>query len=368
MSGKPRVLVLGGLGFIGRHLVKYLVENDLTSKIRVADKTMIAMIRLGKEFTDAFDKVEVMQVNLMSPEGAAKAFTDPEGDYPIVINLAAETKLSQQENVYAEGITKLTTTVSSEATKHGVQKYICVSSAEVYGSSSKPCDESAPQKPWTGIGKAKLASEQNIKENKNIPAIVVRPCNVYGPGDTKFVSFLICVASVLKKKGEKLEIPGWWEEIKMNTVHVNDVVKALWHLAANAKPGDVYNLADKNDTDHKKVYKILEKVLPGFKYDTTGFIQGEATKLLGAEGLADVVKDMVMTTWVKMTTENKLEFTPLSPFPYVEYLELKPLCIDGSAIEKTGFKYEHPTVGEAELREQVNDAVAQGWLPASMLA
>ena len=36
-----RVLVLGGTGFVGRHLVKYLVDNDACAKIRVADKVCV---------------------------------------------------------------------------------------------------------------------------------------------------------------------------------------------------------------------------------------------------------------------------------------------------------------------------------------
>ena len=39
-SDKPRVLILGGTGFVARHLVKYLVDNNLASKIRVADKQL----------------------------------------------------------------------------------------------------------------------------------------------------------------------------------------------------------------------------------------------------------------------------------------------------------------------------------------
>ncbi len=38
MASKPRVLVLGGCGFVGRNFVTFLVQNDLASKIRVADK------------------------------------------------------------------------------------------------------------------------------------------------------------------------------------------------------------------------------------------------------------------------------------------------------------------------------------------
>ncbi len=45
---KPRVLVLGGLGFIGRHLVAYIVDNGLASYIRVADKKLASMSSLFK--------------------------------------------------------------------------------------------------------------------------------------------------------------------------------------------------------------------------------------------------------------------------------------------------------------------------------
>ncbi len=40
MSDKPRVLILGGVGFVGRNLVKHLVQNNLVSKIAVADKVL----------------------------------------------------------------------------------------------------------------------------------------------------------------------------------------------------------------------------------------------------------------------------------------------------------------------------------------
>lgn len=47
MSDKPRILVLGGVGMIGRNFVKYCIDRNICSYIRVADKTMpeIAYLR-----------------------------------------------------------------------------------------------------------------------------------------------------------------------------------------------------------------------------------------------------------------------------------------------------------------------------------
>jgi len=40
----------------------------------------------------------------------------------------------------------------------------------------------------------------------------------------------------------------WTRDYKLSTVHVHDVVRAIWHLCHHGKVGDVYNVADKGDT------------------------------------------------------------------------------------------------------------------------
>jgi nucleoside-diphosphate-sugar epimerase len=66
MSPKPTVLVLGGVGFIGRKFVAYLTENDLASEIRVIDKVLPQTAYLNERCRAAFERVEFMQGNLSS--------------------------------------------------------------------------------------------------------------------------------------------------------------------------------------------------------------------------------------------------------------------------------------------------------------
>lgn len=66
---KPNVLVLGGIGFIGRNLVQYLVENNLANEIRVVDKCLVSTANLGVGHAEAFNapNVEVIQATLTTP-------------------------------------------------------------------------------------------------------------------------------------------------------------------------------------------------------------------------------------------------------------------------------------------------------------
>lgn len=64
---KPRVLVLGGVGFIGRNFVTYLIENDLCDKVRVVDKVIPKTAFLNARQAAAFEKAEFLQKNLVNP-------------------------------------------------------------------------------------------------------------------------------------------------------------------------------------------------------------------------------------------------------------------------------------------------------------
>ncbi|KAF9570106.1 hypothetical protein BGW38_008779, partial [Lunasporangiospora selenospora] len=98
MSPQPTVLILGGVGFIGRNLVAHLVENNLAAEIRVVDKVLPQTAYLNKRFQEAFTNVEFVQGNLSNSASVEKCFTRADGSsFDYVINLAAETKFSQPE-------------------------------------------------------------------------------------------------------------------------------------------------------------------------------------------------------------------------------------------------------------------------------
>lgn len=138
-------------------------------------------------------------------DSVAKVFTLPEGKFNLVFQLAAETKYGQTEavcinlttitlsslmsviitlgQVYAEKVLDLAVKVGTEAAKRGVDKFIEVSTAQVYAESKKKSKEGEKLEPWTNLAKYLLKAEEELRKIPNLNLIIVRPATVYGPGD-----------------------------------------------------------------------------------------------------------------------------------------------------------------------------------------
>lgn len=147
---KPNVLILGGVGFIGRHFIHYLLEHQLAGHIRVADKVLPQTAYLSEQFKQDFKHVEYKQCNLINPgtlyslktslfltrgiASIASCFEDIEFDY--VFNFAGETKYSQVPEIYHDRIYNLSVNCAKEAAKRNVKLFVEMSTAEVYEHSS----------------------------------------------------------------------------------------------------------------------------------------------------------------------------------------------------------------------------------------
>jgi len=360
---KPNVLVLGGVGFIGRNFVQYLVANNLAGKIRVVDKVLPSTAFLGQPHQNAFNNpiVEYTQGNLTSAASIAKVFTiEGGGKFNLVFNLAAETKYGQTDAVYAEKVLDLSLKVATEAAKQKVDRFVEVSTAQVYEAGKKPSKENGKTDPWTALAKFKLKAEEELRKIAGLNLIIVRPALVYGPGDINGLSPRIICGAVYQHLNEKMKFL-WTEELKINTVHVRDVSKALWAISQKGQLGAVYNLADKADLDQGKFNKLIEKV---FKIET-GFLGSMMSNLakVNFKGVTEEVNDKHLKPWSELCKGSDIVNTPLTPYLDQEVLYNNSLSVDGAAVEELGFKYDHPDVTEALIREQIDYFIAQKLFP-----
>jgi len=364
MAEKPNVLVLGGLGFIGRNFVEYLLNNNLAGKIRVADKGLPELVGLSKKQLETFknkDLVDVKQLNLAREAMVNKAFDDGGLTWDLVVNLAGETKYSQTDEVYKENIFDVSVTCAKAAAKRGVKKFVEVSTAQVYDSGKKPSSEDDKLKPWTKLAKAKLLAEDELKKIPNLNLIIVRPAIVYGPGDISGITPRLITGAVYKHLGETMEFL-WDKDLKINTVHVEDVCAALWFLNTNGKVGEAYNLADTNDTDQGSVNKLLESIFK-IKTDFMGFLKSKAATSVAMKTVAETANEKHLKPWSELGKAKGIVNTPLTPYLDEELLYNNSYSIDGTKITKAGFAYKHPKMSEGDLRETLDYFIALGFFP-----
>jgi len=358
---KPNVLVLGGLGFIGRNLVAYLVENNLAAHVRVADKGLPALVGLSEKHAAIFEKVDCKQANLAREQSTAKVFDDGGYKWDLVFNCAGETKYSQTEEVYKENIIDVSTTTAKAAAARGVGRFIEVSTAQVYDAGKKASGEDDKTKPWTKLAKAKLAAEEEIKKINGLSWIIVRPAIVYGPGDIGGITPRLIVATVYKNLGEKMEFL-WDKDLRLNTVHIEDVTLALWHLSQKGVVAQTYNLADAGDTDQGSINKLLEAIY-GIKTDFMGNLKSKLATAVAMKMVADTANSNHLGPWSELCKAKGIVNTPLTPYLDEELLYSNSYSVDGTKITGTGFTYKHPKMTEAHLREVLAYFETLGFFP-----
>lgn len=176
-----KILVTGGAGFIGSHLVDHLL--GLGNEVVVLDDFSTGS---PDRLTEAADKgpVSIIKGSILEPEVVATAISGCEQVYHLAVQCVRRSIGNPMQNhaVNATG----TLNVLEAARRQGVGRFVYCSSSEVYGNSSAELlsEDSTICEPVTVYGAAKLAGEhytQAYHQTYGLPAMVVRPFNAYGP-------------------------------------------------------------------------------------------------------------------------------------------------------------------------------------------
>ncbi|KAJ9449690.1 NAD-dependent epimerase/dehydratase family protein [Diplonema papillatum] len=350
------VLILGGTGFIGKHLVTYLVDYNLAAKVRVVDKVRPEMAYMDEKFTSIFQNpiVEYVQCCCLSVAGCEKAFGGQR--YNIIINLAAITHFGRLDIDY-DMMTTMKLRCAKKASELGCDKYVEVSTCSVYkteGKGEKSCKENHATDPQHVIAKAHLNAENKIlAECPDLPVVIVRLPTVYGPADTSgLIPKLTCAASYVGQDEEMMML--YSEDLRTHTLHVQDAVGGIWYIACAGANREIYNLVDKNDTTQKKVNKIIEEIFPiktacAGHLKTKAFLSttGDLNKILAETNEAH------LENWSELLRKHGVNSCHLTTFLNLEQLTGEPLTADGSKAEALGYQYSVPTMTADYVRHAI---------------
>uniref|UniRef100_A0A182VY51 NAD-dependent epimerase/dehydratase domain-containing protein n=1 Tax=Anopheles minimus TaxID=112268 RepID=A0A182VY51_9DIPT len=370
---KPNVLVLGGCGFIGRHLVDHLVTHDLAGRIKVVDKTPPLMAWLNSRHTQAFanERVEFVSANLINPSSCQNAFRMEgeqvdDGCWDYVINCAAETKPGQTDPVYQEGILKLSLNCATEAVKQKAKRYVELSTGSMCSDEKVPQTEDCPVEPWTMVGKYKAKVEQELIAIKDLPYTILRLPICYGVGDRKGLTPRIIIAGIYKHLDETMKLL-WTGTMKMNVVHVDDVCGSIWELLqTEGTRRQTINVCDDSNATQAMISELLADMF-GIKIDYWGVTMSNMTKLDMA-GAIEEINDRHLGPWAELCQRDGVQNTPLTPYMDQELLLHKHLHLSNEKLKSYGYKLRRPQITRALLEEIVQDFIEMNHFPRTLLA
>ncbi|RZF33221.1 hypothetical protein LSTR_LSTR014026 [Laodelphax striatellus] len=366
-NDKPKVIVLGGCGFIGRNLVAYLVSNDLISYLRIVDKvppqTAWLSTRHKKYFEDP--RVEFKSANLIIPESCQNAFAGELFDY--VINCAGETKLGQTEPIYREGILKLSLNCAELAAKQKCKRFVEISSGQMASNDKEKHKESDKCDPWLSIAKFKLQVEEQLEEIEGLNYTVLRPAIVYGIGDRTGIVPRLVLGAVYRHLGESMKLL-WGRDLVTNTCHVDDVCRAVWHVAVRGGEGGgggggshVYNVVDDSQSTQGSLSDLVSEMF-NINHDYYGNLISKIAKV-EMSTVVDEVNDKHLAPWAELCALGGVNNTPLSPYIQQELMYEKHLNLDASKLAATGFQLAVPRVTKKALQEILDDHIEMNLFP-----
>lgn len=142
--------------------------------------------------------------------------------------------------------------MGKEAARRNIRVFVESSTGMVYKPETQPRKESDKLKPWCKLAKWKLQAEEDLAKVEGLNLLVFRTAHVYGPYTSKFLGTMLCMARVYQSLGKEMKWL-WKDDLRTNTVHVEDVARALWtgaewFVKAPRTGAQTFNLVDHGNT------------------------------------------------------------------------------------------------------------------------
>ncbi len=256
-----KILVTGGAGFIGSAFVRLLLA-------RGCPRRGLSLIVVDK-LTYAGDLARLKEV-----KGQYKFYKDDISDKKrveaifkrerpdIIVHFAAESHVDrsiQDSTAFIRTNVIGTQVLLDLSRKYKIGRFIHISTDEIYGDIEKgEFTENSPLKPNSPYAASKAAADLLIKSyvrTYNFPAIIIRPCNNYGPWQypEKLIPVVICKALNNNK------VPVYAKGLNTREwLYVEDCAQGILIIMKKGRIGEIYNLGSGHE---KKNIKVVEAIL-----------------------------------------------------------------------------------------------------------
>lgn len=264
-----RLLVTGGCGFIGSNFIRHVLRHYSTAMISNIDALTYAgnienVADIAQKYGERYD---FFQADIANPAQIEALMT--RHAFFAVVNFAAESHVDRSidsaQNFIHSNIVG-TSVLLEAARRHGVRRFVQVSTDEVYGSLGPEgkFTETSPLEPSSPYSASKASADLlalSFHKTFGLEVVVTRCSNNYGPYQfpEKLIPLMILNALrniPLPVYGDGLNVRDW--------IHVEDHCAAVVAALLEGKPGEIYNIGSDGEMRNiDVVHMILEHLGKG---------------------------------------------------------------------------------------------------------
>ncbi len=255
-----RIMITGGLGFIGSHLVRFLLREDPAMEIINVDVLSYAGNPANLADIETDPRYRWVRASIGDHDAVAAVLAAQSVD--CIMNLAAESHVDRSILSGAPFVTTnvLGTQILLElARTYHVPRFVQVSTDEVYGSLGPEgwFAETSPLNPNSPYAATKAAADMLTLaafRTYDQDVVITRCANNYGPYQFPEKLIPLFITNGLEGKpwplyGDGLQVRDW--------LFVTDHVRGLWTVAQKGRPGQIYNIGGQNERSNRQVAEAL---------------------------------------------------------------------------------------------------------------
>ena len=251
-----KVIVTGGCGFIGSHVVDTLLSRE--HEVCVLDN-----MSTGRKanLTHVANQVEIVESDISLPGGWHKCFKNADWVFHLAA-LADIVPSIQQPKEYFRSNVNGTFNVLQASRAAGIKRFIYVASSSCYGIPDiYPTPETAPIQAQYPYALTKRLGEEIVlhwAQIYKLPAVSLRLFNVYGPRSRTSGAYGAVFGVFLAQKlaGKPLTVVGDGNQTRDFT-YVTDIARAMFVAAESAKIGEIYNVGSGQTVSVNRIVELL---------------------------------------------------------------------------------------------------------------
>ncbi len=267
VADPSKILVTGGAGFIGSHVVDHLLRTYPGAALRILDNFTYAADRRYLDVAVGSGRATIIRGDICQPQVARSAANGVD----LIVHLAAESHVDHSFNEpdrFSRTNVIGTQTLLEAMRQQKVPRFIHISTDEVYGDEAiNPCDEAADFLPTNPYAASKAAAEMLIRGYRrsfDLDITILRPNNIIGTRQypEKLIPRFIALSSLARP----LTIHGSGHQTR-SFLAVADFCRALTAIIDRGGENETYNISSDNEHSVLEIARLIKSHLPGHGID-----------------------------------------------------------------------------------------------------